>query len=332
MKRLSGLYERIISISNLIEADRKARMGKLRSYGVRKHDKRRGCNIISLHNELAEKRFKTSQYTVFTIHEPKAREIYRLPYFPDRIVHHAVMNVMEPVWVSIFTEDTFACIKHRGIHRGAKRLTHDLRRDRANTTYCLKFDIKKFYPSIDHDVLKSILRRKIKDRDALNLLDGIIDTAPGVPIGNYLSQYFANLYMAYFDHWIKEEKKVKYYYRYADDVVILGSSKQQLHRLMNAIRLYLEDRLNLTVKENYQVFPVSCRGIDFLGYVFFHTHTLLRKSIKKNFARKVSRMRKRGRVNISTVSSYYGWAKHCNAKNLLKTLLNDIDHEIKQSA
>lgn len=130
-------------------------------------------------------------------------------------------------------------------------------KDVENTRYCLKIDVKKFYPSIDHDVLKQIVRRKIKCPDTLALLDQIIDSAAGVPIGNYLSQYFANLFLAYFDHWIKEEVGVKYYFRYADDMVFLHKDKAFLHDLLTQIDAYLRDNLHLTIKANYQVFPIA---------------------------------------------------------------------------
>ena len=118
-------------------------------------------------------------------------------------------------------------------------------------------DIRKFYPSLNHDILKAIIRKKVKDKDLLWLLDEIIDSAEGVPIGNYLSQFFANLYMAYFDHWVKEELKVKYYYRYADDIVLLSDSKEQLRSWLLAIKLYLTNVLKLKLKDNYQIYPVS---------------------------------------------------------------------------
>jgi len=153
----------------------------------------------------------------------------------------------------------------------------------------LKLDIKKFYPNVDHEILKQLLRRKIKDSDLLWLLDEIIDSADGLPIGNYLSQYFANFYLTYFDHWIKEKKQVRYYFRYADDLVFLSSNKSDLHQLLYEIKNYLSNRLKLTVKENYQLFPVQARGIDFIGYIFYHTHTLLRKRIKQNFARTIKK-------------------------------------------
>lgn len=283
MKRIGNLYEKICSIENLQLADEKARKGKLRTYGVIEHDKNREANLLKLRETLLNGTFHTSKYDVFTIYEPKEREIYRLPYFPDRILHHAIMNVLEPIWVSTFTADTYSCIKNRGIHAAAKKVKQALREDPEGTTFCLKLDIRKFYPSINHDVLKSILRRKLKDKRLLRLLDEIVGSADGVPIGNYLSQYFANLYLTYFDHWIKEKKGVKYYFRYADDIVILAPDKAYLHSLMGEIRAYLGD-LKLEVKWNWQVFPVAARGIDFVGYDFSTRIPKCERALKRPFA------------------------------------------------
>ncbi len=316
MKRYNNLYDRICSVENLNLADSIARKGKRGQPGIVEHDKNRKNNIHSLHLALKNKTYTTSEYTTFPIYEPKERLIFRLPYYPDRIVHHAVMNVLEPIFVSTFTADTYSCIKKRGIHAAARALRQALK-DLPGTTYCLKLDIRKFYPSVDHDILKMLLRRKIKDNDLLWLLDGIIDSAGGLPIGNYLSQYFANFYLTYFDHWLKEDLRVKYYFRYADDLVILSGDKQYLHALLAEIRSYLDQKLKLSIKSNYQVFPVEARGIDFVGYVFRHTHVMLRKTIKKNFARKLSRER-----NAQSIASYAGWAKHCDSKNLLNKLLD----------
>jgi retron-type reverse transcriptase len=317
MKRKNNLYQRICSIENLQLADSIARKGKQNQPGVIEHDKRREQNINDLHDILIDKTYKTSEYTTFIIYEPKEREIFRLPYFPDRIVHHAVMNILEPIFVSTFTADTYSCIKKRGIHAAAAAVKSALK-DTAGTKFCLKLDIKKFYPNVNHEVLKQLLRRKIKDRDLLWLLDGIIDSADGLPIGNYLSQYFANFYLTYFDHWIKEEKHVGYYFRYADDMVILSDSKPYLHQLLSDLTIHLQEKLKLTVKENYQIFPVDARGIDFVGYVFLHSHVLLRKSIKKSFARMLSRNK-----NPQSIASYKGWAKHCNSNHLIKKLLHE---------
>lgn len=325
MKRIGNLYASIISPDNLMVADAKARKGKLRSHGVRLHDQHRERNILVLQKQLEDKTFKTSEYHVFKMitDNNKEREIYRLPYFPDRILHHAIMNVMEPIWVSTFTADTYACIKNRGIHAAVKKLKFVLQTDPEHTLYCLKLDIRKFYPSVDHEVLKMLLRRKIKDKDLLQLLDTIIDSAPGLPIGNYLSQYFANVYLTYFDHWLKEVKLVKYYFRYADDMIILHEDKDYLHSLLSEISDYLKVNLKLDVKSNYQVFPVASRGINFLGYVFFHSHTLLRKSIKQRLCRRITHLQKRGISGIEitkNINAWHGWAKHCNTHNLMKKL------------
>jgi retron-type reverse transcriptase len=317
MKRINNLYEKIYSVDNLQLADDIARKGKLKQPGVLHHDKNRDENILILHEMLKNRTYKTSEYTTFTIYEPKERVIYRLPYFPDRITHHAVMNVLEPLFVSTFTTDTYSCIKGKGIHAAANAVKRALK-DTDNTLYCLKLDIKKFYPNVDHEILKQLLRRKIKDTDLLWLLDEIIDSTDGLPIGNYLSQYFANFYLTYFDHWIKQDKQVTYYFRYADDIVILSSNKPYLHQLLSEISIYLTENLKLTIKGNYQVFPVANRGIDFVGYVFYHTHTLLRKKIKQNFARMLAKNK-----NAKSIASYKGWAMHCNSKNLIKKLLNE---------
>ncbi len=315
MKRIGNLYSKIISIENLNEADIKAQKGKLKQYGVQVHNKHRKSNILMLHCLLKNKTYKTSKYDVFKVYEPKEREVYRLPYFPDRITHHAIMNILEPIFVSTFTSDTYSCIKKRGIHSLLNKLKKTLR-NKEETTYCLKLDIKKFYPNINHEILKILLRRKFKDIDLLWLLDEIIDSADGLPIGNYLSQYFANFYLTYFDHWIKEQLGVKYYFRYADDIVILHKSKAELHYLLYTIKEYLKSNLDIEVKSNYQVFPVEARGIDFVGYVFFHTHILLRKRIKQNFAKKLKK-----NPNTNSKASYLGWLKHCNGKHLTKKLL-----------
>ncbi len=312
MKRKGNLYQDIISIKNLTFADKKARRGKRHQYGVRMFDKNSVENILKLHDLLKSKKYKTSPYKVFSIKDPKPREIFCLPYFPDRIVHHAIMIPLEKIFVSTFTNDTYSCIKNKGIHAAMANVKKGLLNE-SETTYCLKLDIKKFYPSIDHTILKSLLRKKIKDVDLLILVDEIIDSADGVPIGNYLSQYFANFYLTYFDHWIKEIMKVKYYFRYADDIVILHNNKPYLHQLLSDIKLYLTQELKLTVKNNYQIFPVEERGIDFIGYVFRHKYIRLRKGIKQNLFRMLSK-----NPNQKSVDSYNGWMIHANCKNLQK--------------
>lgn len=303
MKRVGNLYEKVISIENLKSADKKARKGKSKQYGVRKHIENEEENILKLHDTLVNKTFKTSEYKVFKISDGKEREIYSLPFYPDRILHHSLMNILEPIFVSMFTADTYSCIKGRGVHKASYNLRKVLR-DVEGTKYCLKLDIKKFYPSINNDILKELLRRKFKDKDLLKLLDNIIDSTKGVPIGSYTSQFFANYYLTYFDHFVKEKLKVKYYYKYCDDILLLNSNKEKLWEWFKEIKNYLEVNLKLEIKSNYQVFPVSVRGIDWCGYKHYHTHTLIRKSIKKKY------IKNKKKIN------HFGWLKHCNSINL----------------
>jgi RNA-directed DNA polymerase len=318
MKRLNNLFSKIVSIENLLIADEKAQKGKSKQYGVMLHQKNKEENILKLHNMLVSKTYKTSDYDIFKVYEPKERDVYRLPYYPDRICHHAIMNVLESVFVSVFTADSYSCIKGRGIHKASSNLRKALN-NKEETTYCIKMDITKFYPNIDHNILKVLIRRKIKDADLLWLLDEIIDSAPGLPIGNYLSQYLANFYLTYFDHYVKEDLKVKYYFRYADDIVILHKDKKELWRIFSSIESYFEKHLNLQIKGNWQLFPVEKRGIDFVGYVHYHSHVLLRKSIKKRFAKMLRRKPRK-----ESIASYYGWAKQCNSINLMKKLMADV--------
>lgn len=314
MKRINNLFDKICSLENIMDAANKASDNKGNQYGVKLFMKNSFENCKKLSEMLKNGQYKTSTYKLFTIYEPKERLLYKLPFYPDRIVHHAIMNILEPIWHKIFIGNTYSCVKGRGIHGLVRKLTKDLRYNPDDTRYCLKLDIKKFYPSIDHEILKQIIRKKIKDKKLLLLLDEIIDSADGVPIGNYLSQYFANLYLTYFDHTMKEQKKVKYYYRYADDIVILSSDKKWLQDLLQFIKNYLKDNLKLTVKSNYQIFPVDKRGIDYVGYVFFHDHILLRKTIKQNILR-AARNKK-----ISSLKTYKGWLKYCNSKHLCQKI------------
>lgn len=325
MKRIGNLYTKIYDLDNLYLAYSKAKTGKSKSKGVIQFESDLDNNILRIQKELIEQKYITSEYNVFTIRDPKERTIYSLP-FRDRVVQHAIMNIIESLWTSVFISQSYSSIKGKGIHGAWEHIRRDMK-NRKQTQYCLKMDITKFYPSIDHHIMKQIIRKKIKDEKLLHLLDGIIDSAPGMPIGNYLSQFLTNLYLSYFDHWLKEVKRVKYYYRYADDLIILGDSKQDLHLLRIEIQTYLCDNLNLKLKPNYQVFPVVSRGIDFIGYIFYHTHTMLRKRIKKNFCRCVAKLNRKvltAKDYRIKICSWLGWCKYCNSKNLIKTI---IKHE-----
>jgi hypothetical protein len=195
--------------------------------------------------------------------------------------------------------------------------------DKKGTKYCLKIDIKKFYDNVDHAVLKMILRYRIEDERMLRLLDKIVDSngkEKGLPIGNFTSQYLANLYLSYFDHWIKEELKVRYYYRYMDDIVVLNQSKEVLHDILDKMGLYLGSELKVEIKHNWQIFPVDARSIDFVGFKQNHYGILLRKGILTRFYKKFNKLSKTHKItNISEFkhlfASEYGWITRCSEEH-----------------
>ena len=322
MRRKGYLFEQICSMPNLLLAAHNAGQGKRQREEVVEFEKNLAQNLQQLQTELTTRTYTTSAYEIFIKYEPKKREIYKLP-FRDRVVQWAILQILEPLWTPTFTNDTYACIKGRGIHSLLRRLRADLRNDPDGTRYCLKIDVRKFYPSINHDTLKTVVRKKIKDPSVLWLLDDIIDSADGVPIGNYISQYFANLYLSELDHLVKEFVGVRYYYRYADDIVVLSDSKEYLSGVLVFFNDYLNNDRQLTLKGNYQIFPVESRGIDFIGYVTYHTHSLARKRNKKALCREVARLRKRGMASEDIrlkVASRLGFMVHCDSKNLINIL------------
>ncbi len=326
MKRCGNLYHKVCDLDNIREAHKNSRKGKAHYHEVQMVDDNPEFYFEQIQDMLRLKTYQTSEYTMFIKKDKgKEREIYKLPYFPDRIVHHCIMQVVEDIWMKTFVRDTYASMKNRGIHDGVKRIQKALKESPEDTKYALQVDIKKFYPSIDHTILKQIIRKKIKDKDILWLIDEIIDSNPnGVPIGNYLSQFFGNLYLSDIDHWIKEDLGIKYYFRYCDDLVILGDNKEELHEIRKQLNIKVED-VKLKIKCNWKVYPVSI-GIDFLGYKFFHTHTLLRASLAKRFKRKTKMIRRNWHrleaiTNYSTLMSYYGWQKYANAWNLFTTTI-----------
>ncbi|MCD8173818.1 MAG: RNA-directed DNA polymerase [Alistipes sp.] len=295
MKRYGNLFDRICSVENLYQAAENARKGK-KQQTVADFYADLDNQILRLREELITGTYRTSEYSVFTVREPKIRVVYKLP-FRDRVVQWAILQLLEPIWVAHFTRDTYSNIRGRGIHPLIKKLRHDLRKDPEGTCYALQLDIKQFYPSIDHAILKQVIRRKIKDKPLLALLDGIIDSVEGgrgVPIGNYLSQFYANLYIAELDHLLKEQYGVKYYYRYADDILILSDNKAKLHELKLVINDYLAFERDLSIKGNYQVYPVEARGIDIVGYVVRHGYMKVRKRNKQALCKQVGALRKKG--------------------------------------
>ncbi|NCB43802.1 MAG: RNA-dependent DNA polymerase [Clostridia bacterium] len=321
MKRYGHLYEQVCSYDNLFNAFHNAQKGKSTRQEVTVFNLNLEENLRSLQYELEEMTYQTSEYVTFIKREPKERIIFKLP-FRDRVVHWAIMQVVEPIWTSQFTADTYACIRGRGVHSMTARVRQDIRKDPDGTRYCLKVDVKKFYPTINHSILKEVVRKKIKDPKLLILLDRLIDSTDGVPIGNYTSQFFANLYLSEMDHILKESVGVKYYYRYADDVVLLSGSKEQLHAWLVWMNDYMETERDVSLKRNYSIFPIT-NGVDFGGYVIYPTHTLARKRNKKSLCRQVAKWRKKGLTSEEIrlkECSRLGFIKHCDSNHLLNVL------------
>lgn len=334
MKRFGDIYPKVYDLDNLKLAHKNARKDKAFYKEVKMVDSDEEFYLKQIQEMLINRSYSVSEYEIKTISDKgKERELMKLPYFPDRIIQWAIMLQIEPIFDKVFTDFTCASLPRRGIHRASHFLSKYME-DVPGTEFCLKIDVRKFYPSIDREILKSLLQRKFKDRDLLDLLFKLIDSVPGekgAPIGSYLSQYLANYYLAYFDHWLKEEQKVKYVIRYMDDVVILSDSKEFLHDLRVRMAAYLWDELRLNIKDNWQVFPTRIRGIDFVGYRHFYGYKLLRKTTCKRFKKTMRAIRKKGEAGKSlnyteycSVNSYKGWLKWCDGYRLSLKYLNPI--------
>jgi hypothetical protein len=343
-------------MDNLYRAYQNAKSGKGWYKEVKQIEKRPFYYLAGLQYMLKNHLFKTSEYEIFILNEgKKKRDVYKLPFFPDRIAQWAILQVIEPFLVANMTADTYSAIPGKGI----QPIVNDLRgyyktkrvdgkkksvwvpsillSDEENTRYCYKIDLHHYYQSINHEVLKQKFRKVFKDPELLWLLDEIadsintateedlielslsgeieVDPNTGIPIGNYMSQYSGNFYLSSFDHWVKEELHIKHYYRYMDDVVIFASSKEELHEIHRKVTAYTRDYLHLNIKGNYQIFPTKVRGVDFVGYRFFGEYTLLRKSTAINFKRKMRACRKKMENNIPP--TYSEWCSFNSYKGWL---------------
>ena len=323
MKRYGNIYKDICSMDNLRLAHKNAKRDKKFYKEVKMVDSNEDYYLKQIQDMLLNKTYVVSEYKQSTINDKgKERELMKLPYFPDRIIQWAILLQIESIFTNTFCSHSCASLRGRGIKRAVQLMTRYLK-DIENTQYCLKIDMKKYYHSINQTKLKEMLRKKFKDKDLLEILDLIVDSYPkekGIPIGSYLSQFLANYYLTYFDHWLKEEKRVKYVIRYMDDVVILDNSKEHLHSLFQEIEVYLQEVLDLSINSNWQIFPVDSRGVDFAGYRHFHGYKLLRKKTCKKFKSKMKNIedkkkkKKKKKLSISysewcSINSYNGWLK-----------------------
>lgn len=327
MKRYNNLYGSIIDKDNIRLAHKNARKGKTSYTEVREVDDNVEKYVDILYSMLSLGTYSPSRYTMFKKNDKgKIREIYKLPYFPDRIVHHAILQVLEPIWKKVLIKQTYQSIRGRGVTKCKRDLEKALGVLDYKSTWCVKIDVEKFYPSVDNSILKIIVAKKIKCYKTLGLLYKIIDSMQGLPIGNYISQYLGNLYLAYMDHYILNIPSVLTYSRYCDDIVVIVRSKANAQMILAILHDYLKDKLKLKIKSNKQYFCIMYRGIDYVGFVFTSKGVRLRKTI-------VSKFKRASRVNDDLVmSSYYGWLLECHSATLwLKYYKGSKVYGIKES-
>jgi retron-type reverse transcriptase len=347
MKRHGHLWENVISFEALLRAAGQAGKGKRFRPDVAAFHFNLERELWALHEQLSMRTYRPGPYRTFFVCEPKPRQISAAPY-RDRVVHHALVNVLEPIFERTFIHDSYACRKGKGTHAAVDRCQHFARRYR----YVLKADVRKFFPSLDHEILKSLVARKIKDPDVLWLVGQIIDHSNpqeevqsyfpgddlftpgerrrGIPIGNQTSQFFANVYLDPLDHFVKDRLGINGYVRYVDDFLVFCDDKRQLAGVRERIGDFLTSlRLRLHPTKNV-VFPVN-EGIRFLGYRVLPTHRLLVKENVWRFLRRVRQMQRdyaAWRVSFAAIyqrlMSWNGHARQANTYRLRCRLFDTI--------
>lgn len=317
MKRIKYVFEDIVSVDNLrlshFEA-KKSRRPKRRTAAIQ-YEKDLENNLTRLHQELMDETWHMHPYRCMTrIERGKEREIYYSSAHEDSVVQHAILRTLGKRIEKTLIRDTYASIKGRGTHDGVRRVRDFLASvPLSEPCYVGKYDIRKFYKSINHDALKQSVNSKIKDRRAARLLERIIDSHPeGIPIGNPISPMLANLHLSALDHAAKEKFRIRGYFRYLDDIITIASGPDA-KRSMKQFYAFLHDHvsgLGLSIKPNAQVFPIERNGVDFLGYVFSRRRIRLRKKTERRFRRAVRNFKLRPNLrNRMTLSSYWGIIK-----------------------
>jgi len=331
-------------MGNIIPAWRKARKGKISRQDIVDFDKDIEKNLLMLHNELKNKTYSPKKLVNFILRDPKTRKISKAD-FRDRVVHHSLMNIIAPIFEKGFIYDSCAGRIGKGTLLALQRFEKFFRivsnncknnKNRFNDNnfvngYCLKADIKQYFPNIDHSILLNILKRKIKDENVIWLIQQIINAnsesqreitfwldKKGIPLGNYTSQFFANLYLNELDQFVKHKLKIKYYIRYVDDFVIFHKSKEQLEIWKDSIDKFLKERLKIELHpQKSRIIPLS-KGVDFVGFRNFANFRLLRKRNIRKMNQKIS-LYKIGKKSFSSLKdSYQGWQAYARWANTYK--------------
>ena len=323
--QLEKTYQDIISLENLYAAWAEFLHGKSKKNDVREFGLNLSDNLVSLHNDLKNFAYAHGSYDAFKISDPKPRDIHKAKV-RDRVLHHAIYRQMHPFFNRTFIADSYSCQLSKGAHKALNKFkTFGLKVSGNNTktVWILKCDIKKFFASMNHKILLEILEAYIPDKNIMWLMERIVASfgsgtkGTGLPLGNLTSQLFCNIYMNEFDQFVKHKLKAKHYVRYADDFVFFANSKVQLENLIPYLALFLEKRLGLKLHPDKIFIKTLGSGVDFLGWVHFPNHRVLRTSTKRRAFRGIKKQPK-----LPVINSYLGLMSHGNAFVLKQEVLN----------
>ena len=319
----SHSFEDVIGLENLLESWKEFLKGKRKRRDVQEFSLSLMDNIIQLHQDLANHTYNHGSYQAFLINDPKPRQIHK-SLVRDRLLHHAIYRVLYPFFDRVFTSDSFSCRNKKGTHKALNRFrqfSHITSKNNTVTCWVLKCDIRKFFENIDHDILLSIFKEYIKEGSIIWLLERIVRSfssalGRGLPLGNLTSQLFINIYMNEFDQFVKHSLKVKYYIRYADDFVVLSQDKSWLEELLPKISDFLSEHFKLDIHPDKVFIKTLASGVDFLGWVHFPDHRVLRTTTKRRMLKKIKQNPK-----PKTLNSYLGLMKHGNTRKIKKMIL-----------
>jgi RNA-directed DNA polymerase len=298
--------------------------GKRHKTDVMKFEAKLADNLVELHTMLQNRTYEHASYSAFNISDPKPRNIHKA-VVRDRILHHLIYKTLYWYFDARFIFDSYSCRKNKGTHKAFKRFkvfADKVSKNNTRTCYILKCDIKKFFASINHDILRVIIARHIKDEEMKWLINQVVKSfysnkeGVGLPLGNLTSQLLVNIYMHEFDMFMKQELKVKYYIRYADDFAILSDDKKYLQDILQKIDLFLNEKLQLKLHEHKVYIKTYATGVDFLGWVHFPYHRQIRATTKRKIIRNL-----KGYPKPQTVSSYRGLLGYGNTYKIQKLIL-----------
>lgn len=331
-KIFNHTYDSIISVDNLLCAWSEFKRGKTKKSDIQEFEMMLTENILNLHDGLKNGTYTHSAYEHFVICDPKRRDIHKASV-RDRLIHHAIYRKLYSFFDTTLIADSYSCRDNKGTHRALQRFDvfgRKVSKNYTRTCWILKCDIRKFFASIDHKILRVILKRRIQDEDVLKLLENIIgsfhsdgrmnldsrihgnDTSRGLPLGNLTSQLLVNIYMNEFDQYVKHVLKVKYYIRYADDFVFMSDKREELEVVCQKVEAFLTERLKLALHPDKVFLTTLASGVDFLGWVHFPYHKVLRTVTKKRMMRKVSE---------KNLMSYLGLLSHGSGLKIKEEIL-----------